>query len=288
MGIIYMFTFPSKKSYIGQTVTSLSERFCSHVKASKQNKGGCHCVNAAIRKYGVDNIKKEILLEIDNDQLNYYEEKFIEMYRTLVPHGYNIQKGGASIRNTDNYRKTLSEIHKENYKNNEKIRQHIKANGHSNKKNKALPDYMCEERDYKKDRLIGYRVDKHPMCRRVKKFCSLKVSLAENYKQALEYLTHLNGLTEPIDFVAKPVIGRKREGDKTLPKYVVEVRNKKKDVVGYCVNTHKKDKPRGNFTDKSKTLLENRQAAIQFLEKIMNDEHEVQRLNGSGSVIQQA
>lgn len=286
MGIIYMLTFPSKKSYIGQTVTPFNERFYSHVQASKQNKGGCHCVNAAIRKYGVDNIKKEILLEVNNELLNHYEELFIASYRTLVPHGYNIQKGGASFRNTDNYRRTLSEIHKEKYQNDENIRAQIKANGHKTKKNQSLPDYMTEERDYKKDKVIGYRVYRHPMCRRSRKFCSLKVTLEENYKQAFEYLTYLNSLTTPIEYVEKPVIGRKREGDKTLPKYVVEVK-KKGQVIGYMVNTHKKDVPRASFISQMYTLEENKQKAIEFLHSIINksDEEEVQRLNGNGSVV---
>lgn len=287
MGLIYMLTFPSKKSYIGQTVTSFEERFYSHVKAAKQNKGGCHCVNAAIRKYGVDNIKKEILLEIDNDQLNHYEELFIDTYRTLVPHGYNIQKGGVSFRNTDNYRKTLSEIHKDKYKNDEAMRERIKANGHKTKKNQSLPDYMTEERDYKKDKLIGYRVYRHPMCRRSKKFCSLKVSLEENHKQAFEYLTYLNSLTSPIEYVDQPVIGRKREGDKTLPKYVVEAKKHGK-VIGYKVETHKKGLPRGSFVSQLYTLEENKQKAIEFLNNILKeDEEKVQRLNGIGSVEEQ-
>jgi hypothetical protein len=244
-------------------------------------------LNAAIRKYGVDNIKTEILLEIDNEYLNHYEELFIANYRTLVPHGYNIQKGGVSIRNTDTYRKTLSKIHKENYKNNEAMREHIKANGHKTKKNQSLPDYMTEERDYKKDKLIGYRVYRHPMCRRSKKFCSLKVTLEENYKQAFEYLTYLNSLTSPIEYVEKPVIGRKREGDKTLPKYVIEVKSKGV-VIGYCVNTHKKGVARGNFTSQAFTLEENKQKAIEFLNSVLKqDEDKVQRLNGNGSVIEE-
>lgn len=281
-----MLTFPSNKSYIGQTVTSLNERFYSHVKASKENKGGCHGVNHALRKYGADSVKKEILLEINNEMLDHYEVKFIEQYRTLVPFGYNIQKGGSNYIGSSQGRKTLSEIHKEKYKNDEKIREQIKQNGHKTKKNQSLPDYMTEEIDYKKDKLIGYRVYRHPMCPRMKKFCSLKVSLEENYKQALEYLNHLNSLTEPIDYVDKPVIGRKREGDATLPKYVIEVKRNGK-VVGYQVNTHNKEHPRGHFSSSDLTLEENKKQAIQFLNNILKKD-EVQRLNDNGFVEKQA
>lgn len=273
MGIIYMLTFPSKKSYIGQTVTSLNERFYAHVKASKENKGGCHGVNHALRKYGADSVKKEILLEINNEMLDHYEVLFIEQYRTLVPNGYNIREGGSSYGGTNHGRKTLSEIHKEKYKHDEQMRERIKANGHKTKKNQSLPDYMTEERDYKKDKLIGYRVYRHPMCRRSKKFCSSKVSLEENYKQALEYLNYLNSLTEPIEYVEAPVIGRKREGDASLPKYVVEVKNKAKIVIGYCVQIRKQNtRIYQQFTGDN--LTEQKRLAIEFLNTTLSKDEE--------------
>lgn len=247
-------------------------------------------MNAAIRKYGVECIKIEILVECDNSLLNYYEETFIDAYRTLVPYGYNIQKGGVASRNTDEYRRTLSEIHKEKYKTDEKIREHIKQNGHKTKKNQSLPDYMTEERDYKKDKVIGYRVYRHPMCPRSKKFCSLKVSLEENYKQALEYLNHLNSLTEPINYIEEPVIGRKREGDKNLLKYVVEVKDKNKHLIGYSVNIRTKDmKVHKEFVRQEFSLKDKKKQAIEFLNITLNkDEEKVQRLNDNGFVEEQA
>lgn len=279
MGLIYMLTFPSGKSYVGQTVTSFKDRFSKHISSANCNKGGCHLLNHAINKYGYKSIKHEILVECNDELLNHYEVKFIECYRTLVPHGYNLQKGGVCERNTPAYRQTLSEIQKQKYKDDEKVREHIKQNGHNTKIHKELPDYMTVEKDYEKDEIIGYRIYRHPMCPRMKKFCSLKLSLDELYTQAFEYLKYLNTLKKPIEYVEKPVIGRKREGDQTLPKYVIEIK-RHKVVVGYDVkvpNTLRK-----SFSSSSMSLAENRKHAIEYLNSLKLDKT-VQRLDGNGS-----
>lgn len=98
------------------------------------------------------------------------------------------------------------------------------------------------------------------------KFCSTKVSLEENYRKAFECLTYLNSLTKPIEYLTPPVIGRKREGDKTLPKYILEVKDKSKIVIGYCVNVRTKDsKLYKSFVGQGLTLEENKKLAIEFL-----------------------
>ena len=89
-GFIYKYTSPSGKSYIGQTVQSLSDRAGHNGK----NYLGCKYFHNAIKKYGWNNFKVEILGEFPIEQLNYQERKFIEVYNTLAPYGYNIQYGG--------------------------------------------------------------------------------------------------------------------------------------------------------------------------------------------------
>lgn len=91
MGYIYSISFPSGKMYIGQTVRSVEKRISEHLKCE----GHCILLENAIRKYGSESIKTEILLEINDNCLNMYEIMFIETYNTLEPHGYNIRTGGS-------------------------------------------------------------------------------------------------------------------------------------------------------------------------------------------------
>lgn len=89
MGYIYKYTSPSGKSYIGQTVQSLANRAGHNGK----NYIGCRYFYSAIKKYGWNNFTVEIIGQFPIEQLNYQERKFIEVYNTLAPNGYNIQSG---------------------------------------------------------------------------------------------------------------------------------------------------------------------------------------------------
>lgn len=91
MGFIYIITSPSGKSYIGQTKRSVNLRIEEHFKCQKS----CILLENAIKKYGRDIMKIEILIEINNSLLDYYEILFISFYNTCEPYGYNIQSGGS-------------------------------------------------------------------------------------------------------------------------------------------------------------------------------------------------
>src|SRR5579883_3267074 len=94
MGIIYrLYCRESKKSYIGQTTQPFNSRMNEH-KSSAKNDKGCPLLGKAIRKYGFDNFDKEILIECENNMLDYYEIKSIELYCSLHPNGYNLDEGG--------------------------------------------------------------------------------------------------------------------------------------------------------------------------------------------------
>ena len=66
---------------------------------TKNYLGSGHYLYYAIKKYGRDNFKKEILEQYNTRQEAFdAQEKYINEYNTLVPNGYNISpKGGAGI-----------------------------------------------------------------------------------------------------------------------------------------------------------------------------------------------
>lgn len=96
-GIIYKYTSPEHKSYIGQTTKTLAQRAQTNGQGYKQ----CPVFYEAILKYGWDNFTVEILYEITTEdldeliqQLNVLEAQSIKQYQTLSPFGYNLTPGG--------------------------------------------------------------------------------------------------------------------------------------------------------------------------------------------------
>ena len=103
-GEIYMITNKiNNKKYVGQTVSYLSSgrkygitgRWNHHISDANNyvDKGRYFC--NAIRKYGKDNFNIEILLICNLEMMDYYEIKFIKLYNTLSPNGYNLEDGGS-------------------------------------------------------------------------------------------------------------------------------------------------------------------------------------------------
>ena len=90
MGYIYCITSPSLKQYIGQTKDSIEQRFKGH-QAKSSN---CTLLKRAAKKYGWEHMVVEILVECPDEDLDKNEIECIELYRTLVPEGYNCDRGG--------------------------------------------------------------------------------------------------------------------------------------------------------------------------------------------------
>ena len=98
-----MYTYPNGKVYIGQTTTSVEKRWQEHVSNSKYLRSKMIC-DAAIKKYGKENIKIDVLEEVEVDEtkptllvekLNQLEKKYISKYEsTDMKKGYNILLGG--------------------------------------------------------------------------------------------------------------------------------------------------------------------------------------------------
>jgi group I intron endonuclease len=91
--VIYCFTFPNGKRYIGKTEKDFEIRMRSHRYGAKYLK---RSVYNAVRKYGWDSINIDILCECDTiEELNEREKELILFYNTMDPKsGYNLREGG--------------------------------------------------------------------------------------------------------------------------------------------------------------------------------------------------
>jgi group I intron endonuclease len=92
--IIYKVTnIVDGKVYIGQTATTLSERWAGHIRKTKAE---CpYCLARAIRKYGLDNfVAEEVCRCLSKSELNAKEIELIKALNTKAPAGYNMTDGG--------------------------------------------------------------------------------------------------------------------------------------------------------------------------------------------------
>ena len=95
MAVIYRITNKvSKKVYIGETKEKNPfVRWNQHINNTLRNKG-CPALRDAIKKYGIENFKFEIILFCFDEDRFQYEILYIKNYNSVVPNGYNICKGG--------------------------------------------------------------------------------------------------------------------------------------------------------------------------------------------------
>lgn len=150
--LIYKFTSPSEKSYIGQTC-DLKRRIRQHKNAK------CSPIFAnAINKYGFEAFALEILEdELTLEEANLFEELYITEHNTLTPNGYNLKSGGAN------------NFHSEETK--EKIRQSkigVKRSKEScEKQSQSImgennPNYGNHLSDENKRKIGNPKIGKHP------------------------------------------------------------------------------------------------------------------------------
>jgi group I intron endonuclease len=107
MGIIYKITCSDNgKVYVGQTTKTLSERWAKHQVDIRTRKLALH---NALRKYGVDRFKVEVIEECDSARLNEREIAWISTLKSADhDYGYNRTAGGNSPL-TAEIRKRISE-----------------------------------------------------------------------------------------------------------------------------------------------------------------------------------
>lgn len=106
---VYIHTFPNGKKYIGLCKGSEKKRWGIGGKKYAEHP----VMNAAIQKYGWDNIKHEIVASgLTKEEAMKMEETLIAKYKTFPPSlgfGYNCTSGGESRLPSDEERAKMSE-----------------------------------------------------------------------------------------------------------------------------------------------------------------------------------
>ena len=88
---LYRITFPNGKCYHGIS-RNPRERYLGHLQASR--KGENFPVNCAIRHFGEDKLKFEILAIGNREYIADLEIKAISYFDSKIPNGYNLLPGG--------------------------------------------------------------------------------------------------------------------------------------------------------------------------------------------------
>ena len=190
LGEIYCLTSPSGKKYIGQCVKYLSSgkkwgylsRWKDHIRDS-QTKNFCRLLNNAICKYSPENFLIEIIKECNTDELNHYEEYYINFYNTLTPNGYNLTTGGSICRQSEETKK-LKQLNMIG-KNKGKI---YSKRDRKREEDNNLPKYLRYYTDHSGKE--GYRISNHPKLKD-KSFLGKYISLDTKLQLALTYLEQI-------------------------------------------------------------------------------------------------
>lgn len=105
--IVYIYTFPNGKKYVGQTTQTLEIR-------ARLGEGyiSSPAVYSAIKKYGYSNLKIETFPCQNQEELNQLERYYIQLYNTTDnKYGYNLTLGGEG--NTQYDRTAICKLWKE-------------------------------------------------------------------------------------------------------------------------------------------------------------------------------
>jgi group I intron endonuclease len=95
MGYIYKITNTlSGKCYIGETTKEDPTIRWNQHKNTISRGVGCPALRDAVKKYGIDNFKFEVLIICFDDNRFDMEKLYIKKYNSQVPNGYNISAGG--------------------------------------------------------------------------------------------------------------------------------------------------------------------------------------------------
>lgn len=135
--VIYKAEFPNGKVYIGKTINFEMRKY-HHIWNSQRFEHSHIIMSKAIRKYGPDNIKWEIIYECSNvEEMNQKEKEFITLYKsTEHEYGYNMVCG-------DKQDYQLRENFQEEYRV-DIIKRKLKSNGHDPEKYVVITEDLSE------------------------------------------------------------------------------------------------------------------------------------------------
>jgi group I intron endonuclease len=249
MGLVYLATSPSGKSYVGQTVKlRIIDRWREHVSEAHGLHDYSRKLNKAIRKYGGSSFALMSLWRCDDAKdMDEWEVYFIELFETFGPKGYNLTRGGRpGPTHTEEVRKKMSDSQRINYY-----------------EGCPLPPYVYYVKAPEGE---GFRVKAGGKFLRV---MSSKLSMEEKYKEALRLKDA--ALSGQIDESKD----RKRvnEGPVKLPKYISYNPKRK----GY--DARKPGYPRRSFTSQKLSQEEKLKQAKNYLD---STERAVQRPDDCG------
>lgn len=197
---VYKHTSPSGKVYIGITCQKIEKRW-------KNGKGYelCTAFNRAIKKYGWENIKHEIVYRnLDKEKALEIEQRLIAEFDSTNPkHGYNLTSGGEHYEANEESLKRNSESHKRSFKEHPEYREHLSkiqkgkkmSLESSEKKRKAMLEFyelnpekrkLCgnsfrgKKRGEEFSKKLGERKSKRVMCIETQKIYSSIKQASEN------------------------------------------------------------------------------------------------------------
>lgn len=186
---IYKITSPTNKIYIGQSI-------CIEKRKNRYSCGGCKNqfkIRASIQKHGWKSHKFEIIKECKQEELNYWEIYYINLYDTFgTEHGLNLQKGGLNRKEiTDETRVRISQSGKNRYlkykhpnkdipmsdEQKEKLRRHNTGKKHTEETRRKMSESAKGKKRTKEhqEKLDEARRGKPPRQSECK-YCGIKIS----------------------------------------------------------------------------------------------------------------
>jgi group I intron endonuclease len=195
----------NNKIYIGQTKLTVEQRFKEHYRTMQR--GSKYAIHRAIRKYGIDNFKIELLFEFNTrEEVDKKEIELIAEYECLnKKKGYNTSKGGSGG-DTLSYHENKEEIFKKQtesreifYKNNpdknKKRIENLRKAYDANKQNviNCIKQRWADD-DFKKTYIENHSIgDKNPFygkhhSDKTKKILSEKLKISMNRPETIQKL----------------------------------------------------------------------------------------------------
>lgn len=158
-------------------------RWAQHIRDATNGKDYCRLLNSAIRKYDPKNFIIEVLKECDINDLDHYENVYIDYINTMVPNGYNLTSGKSTSRQSDETKKLRRESMM-----GKNLGRVLDKRPRQRLEDSILPKYLRYYKDSTGKE--GYRISNHPILKE-KSFVSKNLSMDAKLQIALEYLNSI-------------------------------------------------------------------------------------------------